>query len=90
MDGTEFPEITDDKIMAEARRFALTLAGQLLLTMAEQNLTEADMAVRLGVSVRTLRFYLRGQNWKAYLPTAAICLALGVRIEMKLGEIRLK
>ena len=87
MVATEIPVITEDMVKTEARRFALTLAGQLLLAMAEQNLTEEDMAERLGVTIRTLRFYLRGQNWKGYLPIAAICLALGVRIEMKLGQI---
>jgi transcriptional regulator with XRE-family HTH domain len=84
------PEITPDMVVAESRRFALTIAGQLLLTMAEQNLNEQDMADRLGVSLRTLRFYLRGQNWRGFLPIAAICLSMGTRIEAKLSPLPLK
>jgi transcriptional regulator with XRE-family HTH domain len=74
-------------VQAEARRFALHNAGQLLMVMAQQGITEEDLAERLGVSIRTLRFHLRGQNWKGYLPTAAICLSLGVRMETKLTPI---
>lgn len=81
------PEITVEAVEAEARRFALNNAGQLLLNMADQGLTEQDLAVRLGISLRTLRFHLRGQNWKALIPTMAICRSLGVRMEMKLVPI---
>ena len=80
-------EITPQMVEAEARRFALNNAGQLLLNMADQGLTEQDLADKLGVSLRTLRFYLRGQNWRAYLPIMAVCLSLRVRMDMKLTPI---
>jgi DNA-binding Xre family transcriptional regulator len=73
-------------VEAEARRFAMTMAGQLLLVMAEQGISETELARELGVTIRTLRGYLRGENWRRYLPLAAICLALNVRIETRLPD----
>lgn len=87
MEPEEPLEITPELVETEARRFALKVAGQLLLTMAEQGITEDAMAERLGISIRTLRFYLRGQNWRGYVNTLAVCLSLGVRIETSLKAI---
>jgi transcriptional regulator with XRE-family HTH domain len=77
-------EITPEMVETEARRFALRAAGQLLLAMADKGMTEEDLAKELEVSIRTLRHYLRGQNWRGYMPLMAICLAIGVRMEIKL------
>jgi predicted transcriptional regulator len=80
-------EITAEMVEAEARRFALTIAGKLLLRMAEKGISEQDLAEELGVSLRALRFYLRGQNWRQYLNMIAVTRSLEVRLEVNLTSL---
>lgn len=72
-------ELTD--VEAEAKRLAMQNAGRLMLAMSESGISERELAEDLGVSIRSLRFQLRGENWRGFLPLAAICLRLGVRID---------
>jgi hypothetical protein len=75
--------ITPDQVEAEAKRFALRSGGILLMAMAEKGINEDQLAYMLGVNKRSLRQQLMGESWKAYLPLAALCLALGIRMDLR-------
>ena len=75
---------TPDDVEAEAKRFAMRTGGLLLLAMAEKGITEKQLAEMLGVSPRQIRTQLMGEGWRHYLPVAALCLALGTKMELRL------
>lgn len=74
--------ITPEQIEAEARRFAVRSGGILLMAMAEQGLTEKQLAAMLEVNPRQIRTQLMGEGWRAYLPLAALRLTLGIKMEL--------
>lgn len=76
--------LTPEDVEVEARKFAMRSGGMLLVTMAEKGLTEQQLADMLGVPKRQIRTMIMGENWRAYLPLAAMCLALGVKMELRL------
>lgn len=76
--------LTPEDVEVEAKRFAMRAGGLMLLGMAEKGLTEKELATMLGVPSRQIRSQLMGEGWRHYLPIAAICLALGVKMELRL------
>lgn len=75
--------ITPEQVELEAKRFAMRSGGILLMAMAEHGLTEKQLAEMLEVNPRQIRHQLMGEGWRAYLPLAALCLALGIRLDLK-------
>jgi plasmid maintenance system antidote protein VapI len=75
--------ITPDMVDAEAKRFAMRSGGILLMAMAEKNITEDQLAHMLNVPKRQIRQLLLGERHQAYLPLAALCLALGIRMDLR-------
>lgn len=81
---TVTPEnITTEMVEAEAKRFAMKTGGILLMAMAEHGITEKELAHMLEVNPRSIRGQLMGEHWRAYLPLAALCLALGIRMDLR-------
>lgn len=78
--------ITPEQVEAEARRFAMRSGGILLMGMAERGLTEDNLAAMLEVNKRQVRSQLMGEGWRSYLPLAALCLALGIKMELKVSS----
>ncbi|WP_421991706.1 helix-turn-helix domain-containing protein [Roseococcus sp.] len=76
-------EVTPDGVEAEAKRFALRTGGLLLLAMAERGISEEQLADMLQVPRTQVLNMLRGKGYRAYLPLAALCLALGVRMDLR-------
>lgn len=52
------------------------------MAMAEQGLTEKQLAAMLEVNPRQIRTQLMGEGWRAYLPLAALRLTLGIKMEL--------
>ena len=75
--------VTPENVEAEARRFAMRSGGILLMAMAENRLTERQLAAMLEVNPRQVRTLILGENYKAYLPLAALCLALGIKMDLR-------
>jgi len=75
--------VTPEMVEQEARRFAMRSGGILLIAMAEHGLTEKQLGKMLEVNPRQIRTILMGENWRAYLPVAALCLALNIKMELK-------
>ena len=75
--------ITPEDVEAEARRFAMRSGGILLMAMAENKLTEKQLAAMLEVNPRQIRSQLMGDAWRSYLPLAALCLALGIKMDLR-------
>ena len=75
--------VTPEQVEQEARRFAMRSGGILLMAMAEHGLTEKQLAEMLEVNARQIRHQLMGEGWRAYLPLAALCLALGIRLDLR-------
>ena len=75
--------LTPEMVEAEARRFAMRSGGLLLMAMAERGISEAEMAHMLQVPKRQVRALLLGETYKGYLPLAALCLALGIRMDLR-------
>lgn len=78
--------ITPEQVEAEARRFAMRSGGILLMAMAEHGLTEDALAAQLDVNKRQIRAQLMGESWRSYLPLAALCLALGIKMELRVSS----
>lgn len=78
--------ITPEQVEQEARRFAMRSGGILLMAMAEHGLTEKQLAAMLEVNPRQIRHQLMGEGWRAYLPLAALCLALGIKMDLKVDQ----
>ena len=76
-------EITPEQVEQEARRFAMRSGGILLMAMAEHGITEKQLAEMLEVNPRQIRTQLMGEGWRAYLPLAALCLALGIKMDLR-------
>ena len=76
-------EITPEQVEQEARRFAMRSGGILLMAMAEHGITEKQLAEMLEVNHRQIRTQLMGEGWRAYLPLAALCLALGIKMDLR-------
>jgi len=76
-------ELTPEQVEAEAKRFALRTAGILMMAMAERGISEEQLAHMLQCPPRQLRNQLSGQSWRGYLPLAALCLAVGIRLDLK-------
>ena len=75
--------ITPEQVEAEAKRFAMRTGGILLMAMAERGLTEDQLAGMLQVNKRQIRGQLMGEHWRNYLPMAALCLALGIKMDLR-------
>lgn len=75
--------ITPEQVEAEAKRFAMRTGGILLMAMAERGLTEDQLAGMLQVNKRQIRGQLMGEHWRSYLPMAALCLALGIKMDLR-------
>lgn len=76
-------DITPDQVELEAKRFAMRTGGILLMAMAEKGISEDQLAHMLQVPKRQVRQLLLGETYKSYLPLAALCLALGVRMDLR-------
>lgn len=76
--------MTPDDVENEAKKFAMRAGGLMLLAMSEKGLTEKELSETLGVNPRQLRTTIMGEGWRAYLPIAALSLALGVKLELRL------
>lgn len=75
--------VEPDNVENEAKRFAMRTGGILLIAMAEKGISEEQLAHMLEVPKRQVRQILLGEGWKNYLPLAALCLALGVRMDLR-------
>jgi hypothetical protein len=75
--------ITPEQVEAEAKRFAMRTGGILLMAMAERGITEKQLASMLEVSSKQIRNQLIGEAWRSYLPIAALCLALGIKMDLR-------
>jgi hypothetical protein len=75
--------VTPEGVEEEARRFAMRTGGILLMAMAEKGISETDLANMLHVPKRQVRSMLLGESFRSYLPLAALCLALGVRMDLR-------
>lgn len=75
--------ITPEQVEIEAKRFAMRTGGILLMAMAEQGITEKDLAGMLEVNPRQIRNQIVGESWRPYLPLAALCLALGIKMDLR-------
>lgn len=80
-------DITPEQVEIEAKRFAMRTGGILIMAMAERGLTEKSLASMLGVNPRQIRNQLLGEAWKSYLPIAAMCLALGIKMDLRTGNL---
>jgi hypothetical protein len=78
--------ITPEQVEAEAKRFAMRTGGILLMAMAERGTTEDGLAASLQVNKRQIRSQLMGEAWRAYLPLAALCLALGIKLDLRMSR----
>ena len=74
--------ITPSMIEAEAQSFAMRAGSVVLEVMAKSNISEDQMAKMLDVSKDYIRPHIQGDIWRAYLPLAALCLALGIRVDL--------
>lgn len=79
----ESRSITPEQVEAEAKRYAMKWGGTLLIAMAENRLTEKQLAEMLEVPPRQIRSVLLGEGWRHYQALAALCLALGIPMELK-------
>ena len=68
---------------AEARRIAMRTGGILRMAMAEKGLSDKTLAAMLEVDPQELRAQLLGEAWEDYLPLAAMCLALGIKMDLQ-------
>jgi hypothetical protein len=75
--------ITPEQVEAEAKRFAMRTGGILLMAMAEKGITEKQLAAMLEVNPKQIRNQLMGEAWRSYLPLAALCLALGIKMDLR-------
>lgn len=74
------PENVDD----EAKKFAMRAGGLLLLAMAEKGITEKDLAEMLEIPSTQVLNQLMGRAHRPYLPLAALALAMGLKLELRL------
>lgn len=74
--------ITPDMINAEAHSFAMRAGSIFLKAMAENGISEDELAHMLEVPKAMLRNHLVGNEWRAYRPLAVLCLALEVRVDL--------
>ena len=74
--------VTQAMVEAEARRFAKQTSKLLLGAMAESVTSEEQMVDRLGASPGSLTNHLLGNTSRGYLPLAALCLALEIRLDL--------
>ena len=79
----ETTAITPEQVEIEAKRFAMRTGGILLMAMAERGVTDKQLASMLEVNPRQIRSHLMGEAWKSYLPIAALCLALGIKMDLR-------
>lgn len=79
-------KISPEAVEAEAKRFAMRSGGVILMAMSERGLTEDMLAEMLEVQKRQIRAQIMGDSWKSYLPLAALCLALGIKMELKVSQ----
>lgn len=75
--------ITPEMVETEAKRFAMRSGGILVMAMSERGISEDQLCKMLEISKGSLRQQLLGQGWRSYLPLAALCLALSVRMDLK-------
>jgi hypothetical protein len=78
--------VTQAMVEAEARRFAKQTSGLLLGVMAESGTSEEQMTARLGASPGSLTNHLLGNISRGYLPLAALCLALEIRLDLHVSS----
>jgi ribosome-binding protein aMBF1 (putative translation factor) len=75
--------ITPEQVEAEARRIAMRTGGILRMAMAEKGLSDETLAARLEAEPEDVCAQMLGEAWESYLPLAAMCLALGIKMDLQ-------